>query len=103
MNDKKTKQSALNKEQVRADIEVLLLAWGAAQVVVINNSHLHEGHAGAKSGGGHYAARVVAEQFTGLSRIKRHRLVYAQVNELFASGAIHALEVEALTPEEVGA
>ncbi len=92
----------MEKHQLTSQqIEQLLNAWGASQVQVTNNSHLHVGHAGAKSGGGHFAVRVVAAQFAAQNRIKRHRLVYAQLQELFENGAIHALEVEALTPEEL--
>ncbi len=85
-----------NAETVR-DIETLLVAWGATQVEVTDNSHLHVGHEGAKSGGGHFAVVVHSGEFKGLSRIKCHRLVYQQLNELFVDGSIHALEVNAIT------
>lgn len=83
-----------------AQIEALLQSLSPVSVKVIDNSHLHVGHEGAKGGGGHFAVSVVASAFEGLMTIKRHRLVYQAVDELFASGAIHALEVEALTPKE---
>ncbi|MEJ2059276.1 MAG: BolA/IbaG family iron-sulfur metabolism protein [Acidihalobacter sp.] len=51
--------------------------------------------------GGKYEARVVSPQFTGLTTIKRHQLVYATVRPQIDSGAIHALSIRAtLTPEE---
>ena len=84
-----------NHDQTGAEIKRLLLAWGATEVTVTNNSHLHVGHEGAKSGGGHFAVRVVATEFTGMKRIKCHRLVYQQLAALFADGRIHALEVDA--------
>jgi acid stress-induced BolA-like protein IbaG/YrbA len=44
---------------------------------------------------------VVSPQFTGLTTIKRHQLVYATVRPQIDSGAIHALSIRAtLTPEE---
>jgi BolA protein len=76
-------------------IETLLTQWGATAVFVTDNSHLHVGHEGAKSGGGHFAVKVKATMFNGLNRIKSHRLVYQQLNELFVDGSIHALEVDA--------
>lgn len=82
-------------------IEQSMQSLNPESVEVTDNSHLHVGHAGAKDGGGHFAVKVVSDQFTDLSRIKRHRLVYQLVNELFTSGAIHALEVEALNTEEM--
>lgn len=81
-------------------IESLLNSLSPISVKVIDNSHLHVGHAGAKDGGGHFAVTVVSDDFKGMMKIKRHRMVYQAVDALFASGAIHALEVEALTPEE---
>ena len=82
-------------------IEALLQSLSPSSVDVTDNSHLHVGHAGAKDGGGHFAVTVVSGEFEGLMKIKRHRLVYQAVNELFESGAIHALEVEAVTQKEL--
>jgi BolA protein len=88
-----------NHIETKQKIKKLLLNWGAKEVEVYDNSHLHVGHEGAKSGGGHFAVKVVSNNFTGKSRIQCHRLVYQQLSKLFASGAIHALEVEAITDE----
>jgi len=88
-------------ETTQFKIEQALLNWGAQKVEVKNNSHLHVGHEGAKSGGGHFAVFVVTDQFVGMNRIKRHRLVYQQLGDLFDGGEIHALEVDAKTTEEV--
>ncbi len=82
------------------EIEAKIQTLQPSHVQVTDNSHLHVGHAGAKDGGGHFAVQVVAEAFTGLNRIKRHRLVYQTVQPLFDNGAIHALEIDALTPQE---
>jgi acid stress-induced BolA-like protein IbaG/YrbA len=47
----------------------------------------------------HFAARIVARQFVGLRAIARHQLVYKALGELMGR-EIHALSIEALTPEE---
>ena len=47
----------------------------------------------------HYSARIIAQAFTGKSGIARHQLVYAALGELVGR-EIHALSIEALTPEE---
>jgi acid stress-induced BolA-like protein IbaG/YrbA len=47
----------------------------------------------------HFASRVVAPQFAGLRAIARHQLVYRTLGELVGR-EIHALSIEALTPEE---
>ena len=67
---------------------------------VIDESHLHAGHEGAKSGGGHFRVTVVADCFTGLSTLARHRLVYDALGDAMGS-EIHALGITALTPEEL--
>ena len=47
----------------------------------------------------HFQARIVAEQFTGKRRVARHQLVYQTLGERMG-GEIHALSIEALTPDE---
>jgi acid stress-induced BolA-like protein IbaG/YrbA len=50
----------------------------------------------------HFAARIVAPQFTGLRSVARHQLVYRTLGERMGR-EIHALSIEALTPAEAGA
>jgi acid stress-induced BolA-like protein IbaG/YrbA len=50
----------------------------------------------------HFAARIVAPQFVGLRPIARHQLVYKTLGALVGR-EIHALSIEALTPEEIAA
>jgi acid stress-induced BolA-like protein IbaG/YrbA len=53
------------------------------------------------SGGeGKYVANVISDEFEGLSPIKRHKLVYACVNDEIVSGELHALTIVARTPAE---
>lgn len=53
------------------------------------------------SGGeGKFVAEVTSEEFSGLSPIKRHKMVYACVNAEITSGELHALTIVAKTPEE---
>ena len=47
----------------------------------------------------HYAARIVAAEFAGKRSLARHQLVYRALGELMGR-EIHALSIEALTPEE---
>lgn len=65
-----------------------------------DESHLHAGHAGARSGGGHYRLHIVAAAFAGKNTVARHRLIYDAAGDLMR-GAVHALSIRALTPEEV--
>ena len=55
------------------------------------------------SGGeGKFTANVTSTAFEGLLPIKRHKLVYACVNDEIASGELHALTIIAKTPAELG-
>lgn len=63
-----------------------------------DDSHHHAGHAGAREGA-HFAVRIVSPRFAGLRLLQRHRLVYDATAPLMA-GRIHALQINALTPEE---
>lgn len=50
--------------------------------------------------GSKFEARVVSDSFNGLSTIKRHKMVYAVLDEHIKSGAIHALSIKAFTESE---
>jgi acid stress-induced BolA-like protein IbaG/YrbA len=50
---------------------------------------------------GKFTAQVISAQFEGLNTIKRHKLVYACVNEDITSGALHALTIISKTPAEI--
>ena len=49
----------------------------------------------------HFAARIVAREFAGQRSLARHQLVYRALGERMGR-EIHALSIEALTPEESG-
>ncbi|WP_205694495.1 BolA family protein [Crenobacter cavernae] len=64
-----------------------------------DDSAAHAGHAGAREGG-HYQLTIVSAAFTGLNRVARHRLVYQTLGELMQT-RIHALAIQALSPDEL--
>ncbi|HZF17452.1 MAG TPA: BolA family protein [Steroidobacteraceae bacterium] len=76
-----------------------LAALAPVELEIVDESHLHAGHDGAKSGRGHYRLRIVSQHFAGLASLARHRAVYAALGKLMSSD-IHALTLEALTPAE---
>jgi len=73
-------------------------------IQLVDNSDQHAGHAGSKgweeSGESHFALEIVSEAFDGLAAVKRHQLVYMLLGETMEK--IHALQISAKTPEEVG-
>ena len=71
-----------------------------ARLEVIDESHLHAGHSGARAGGEtHYRLDVVATAFEGKSRVERHRLVNGLLDPAFRRG-LHALAMRVRTPAE---
>ncbi|KAA2214541.1 BolA family protein [Teichococcus oryzae] len=80
----------------------LLSTFAPAEVEVIDDSHHHAGHAGARPGGEtHYTVRVVSPAFAGQSRVARSRAVHEALAPEF-SGGLHALSLRLLTPAEAG-
>ncbi len=65
-----------------------------------DDSAAHAGHAGARSGGGHYNLLIVSSRFAGLGSVARHRLVYTTLGDLMKT-KVHALAIRALTPDEL--
>lgn len=52
--------------------------------------------------GDHYEMTVVSPAFAGMTLVQRHRLVYAPLKDVLG-GALHALALKTLAPEEIGA
>lgn len=82
------------EERLRRRLES---SFSPSLLVIVDESHLHAGHAGAAGGHSHFRIRIVAEAFRGVSAVGRHRLVYAAVGELLTTD-IHALAIEASPP-----
>ena len=83
-------------ERIRASLQAAL---APSLLELADDSHLHAGHAGAASGGGHYSVKIVSQRFDGLRLVMRHRLVYDTVAEMMRA-EIHALAITALAPSE---
>ncbi len=86
---------------VAATIEdKLTRAFQPAALRVIDESHLHAGHAGARpEGETHFRVEITAIAFSDQSRVARHRLIYdALADEL--AGPVHALALVTRAPGE---
>jgi BolA family transcriptional regulator, general stress-responsive regulator len=83
-------------EQLLRDL--LMQALHPVQLTLRDDSSAHAGHAGAREGA-HFHAHVVAECFSGLRTLERHRLVYNAVASLVGT-RIHALQLHTETPHE---
>jgi BolA protein len=89
--------TATRPERIRA---LLQSALQPSVLELADESHLHAGHVGAASGGGHYRLKIVSPQFEGLRLVMRHRLVYDSVHDMMHT-EIHALAITALAPSEL--
>lgn len=67
---------------------------------VVNESHLHSGHAGSpRTGQSHFNVLVVSDEFEKMSKIQRHQFIYSALNPLFEKG-LHALSMRLYTQSE---
>ncbi len=78
-------------ESMRQKLEA---AFAPSQLEIHDDSHLHVGHAGARSGAGHYRVELRAASFAGKSPVECHRMVYAALADMMGS-EIHALSISA--------
>ena len=83
------------EQTIRAKLEA---AFAPGLLEIVNESHLHAGHAGSPgTGHSHFRVRILAQAFRGLSRVAAHR----RVNEILAEelkGTIHALAISTGVP-----
>ncbi|HUZ74977.1 MAG TPA: BolA family protein [Stellaceae bacterium] len=70
------------------------------RLAIVDDSHRHRGHAGARPGGEtHFRVEIVSPDFAGKTRLERQRSVYRLLAEELAGG-VHALQLVTLTPDE---
>ncbi len=89
----------LNPERVARITELLAEALDPVSLEVADDSHKHAGHAGARTGQGHFSVHVVSQAFAGKPPLARHRLVYAALGTMMQTD-IHALAIHAKAPDE---
>ena len=77
----------------------LVAALQPSELELVDESHRHAGHAGARDGRGHFAVRIVSAAFAGKAPLARHRIVYAALGSLMQTD-IHALAIDARAPGE---
>jgi BolA protein len=82
--------------QIRSRLEA---AFNPELLEVVDQSHRHAGHAGARDGRGHFVVKIVSVRFEGVKPLARHRMIYAALGTLMQTD-IHALSLEALSPTD---
>jgi BolA protein len=89
---------AANAERVERMHRLLAEAFAPTELEVIDDSHRHVGHAGAREGKGHFSVRIVSPVFAGMTPLARHRAVYAALGDMMIDD-IHALSIQASVPD----
>jgi BolA protein len=80
--------------------EALMVALDPTRLDVVNESHLHSGHASSPgTGESHFRVLVVSPAFEGRSRVDRHRMVNEAVASLLKD-SVHALAIKTYAPGE---
>jgi BolA protein len=91
---------AANPARVARMRALLEAAFAPQALAVIDDSHQHVGHAGARDGRGHFTVEIVSDAFNGLAAVARHRAVYQALGDMMATD-IHALSIHAKAPSDV--
>lgn len=91
---------SVNQNRIRLFETDLRDAFEVIDLNIEDESHLHAGHAGAASGGGHFKLTIIAPEFKGLGTVARHRAIYTALNKHFPT-EIHALTIQAFAPSEI--
>ena len=85
-------------QQTIAQMHTLLAALQPQHVNIIDDSHKHAGHTGARSGGGHYHLEIASAMFIGKTTVTRHRMIYSALGDMMRQD-IHALQITATAPK----
>ena len=83
--------SAASPDDIRARLQ---RAFAPTMLEVVDEGHLHIGHAG--EGTGHFRVRIAGAAFAGRTRVQQHRMVYDALADLMGRG-IHALAIEVVS------
>lgn len=88
------------KERLQEIKRRLNEAFAPETLGVEDEGHLHEGHAGAQDGRGHFRVLIISESFAEQSLLERHRMVYRALGDLMRTD-IHAVAIDAWSPAEL--
>ena len=87
------------EEKITAELQPTVLVVNDDSEKHANHKGLHDGHKGVRSNESHFSVVVVSEAFSGMTPVKRHRMVNAILQKEFDDG-LHALQLSTKTPAE---
>ena len=81
-----------NSSRIEMMTQLLTDGLQPSSLEIVDESHLHAGHVGAREGKGHFKVIISSEKFEGLRPLQRHRLVYDSLGDMMDTD-IHALSI----------
>jgi len=82
-----------NQPRIEKMRQLLENSLSPSYLEIIDDSHLHAGHAGAKSGKGHFTVIITSPAFSGMRVLKQHQAVYQALGDMMETD-IHALIIK---------
>ena len=79
------------KNKIKSEINII-------QIEIIDESSSHANHPG-NSGGGHYKALIISNDFNNKNLVERHKMVYKALGDLMTN-EIHAFSMKTMTENE---
>ena len=89
----------MNQQRIGHMRERLQSSLAPARLDIVDESHKHVGHEGARDGRGHFHCIIESAAFIGKSPLERHRMVYDALGDMMLTD-IHALSISASVPTQ---
>lgn len=87
----------INEQRIAKMTEIIEEKLRPTHLEIINDSHKHVGHAGAKTGLGHFTMIITSPEFDNKSTIECHRMIYDALGDMMETD-IHALSINIKIP-----
>lgn len=84
-----------NSQRLERMQQMIQDALNPTHLEVIDESHKHIGHAGAKEGKGHFTVVIKSEALEGKRMLQQHRMVYEALGDMMETD-IHALAIKVI-------
>jgi len=84
-----------NSQRLERMQQMIQDALNPTQLEVIDDSHKHIGHAGAKEGKGHFTVVIKSEALEGKRMLQQHRMLYEALGDMMETD-IHALAIKVI-------
>ncbi len=84
-----------NSQRLERMQQLIQDALQPTQLEIIDDSHKHIGHAGAKEGKGHFTVVIQSEALEGKRMLQQHRAIYDALGDMMETD-IHALAIKVI-------